>query len=418
MYIRKVYYKIIIASLLLIFISYTAVYAGNGIKLIGYGPVQRAMGGASVGLPLDANTVITNPAGMQDVGKRADLGVTLSVAAARYNATSNFILPQILENGNTFVSDTDPMLIPAVGITFPLNKTIAIGVGLHGTSGVEIKYKRNLYRNITYVEYKCLQITPAISFSYEDIVSFGLAAAINYATLAFEAVAPGQWAHNNGGAAGGGYILSTLVKPLNALDLELPKDLLSLGLVYQSEISFALFEFDTALGTDKLELNSPRTLTFGVGVKPSNKVRLAFDLEWINWKNVLGKNQPEYRTNVTASTPWNVRWTNQVVCKVGIAYDVLEKMIVEKLTVRAGYNYGKHPLTKERPFEGIALPAITEHHITCGLGADLIENLALNVAFMFAPKIKYNMSSPGDFLDDANITTYAWSLDAGLAFKF
>ncbi len=414
----KTFYRCLAALALFLILLYSSAYAGNGIKLIGYGPVQRAMGGASVGLPLDANTVITNPAGMQDVGKRVDLGVSLITVSARYNATSNFVLPQILENGATLVSDTDPILIPAVGVTFPVNKNIAFGIGLHGTSGVETKYRRNLYRNITYAEYKCMQITPVASYSFKDIFSLGAGACINYATLDFEAAGVAERAHRNGSAWGGGYILSMLVKPSNGLDVRVPKDFISLGLAYQSEQAFAPFHYDTCYGRDKLQLNQPRTLTFGFGLKPDKKFRMAFDIEWINWNHVLGKNQPEYRENRNNAAAWNVNWNNQAVYKLGAEYDILEKMVVEKLTVRAGYNYGKHPLKKDRPFEGIALPAVTEHHITCGLGADLIENLSLSVAFMYAPKISHHMFNNGNFLEDANITTYAWSLDTGLSFKF
>jgi long-chain fatty acid transport protein len=38
--------------------------ATNGMRMIGFSPTQNAMGGASVGAPLDAATVATNPAGL------------------------------------------------------------------------------------------------------------------------------------------------------------------------------------------------------------------------------------------------------------------------------------------------------------------------------------------------------------------
>ena len=59
--------KNLFINLLVLFavILYSSVsYATNAIKLIGLGPVQRGMGGASVGLPLDSATTVTNPAGM------------------------------------------------------------------------------------------------------------------------------------------------------------------------------------------------------------------------------------------------------------------------------------------------------------------------------------------------------------------
>ncbi|MCK5161250.1 MAG: hypothetical protein KAQ99_06710, partial [Candidatus Aureabacteria bacterium] len=64
-------------------------YAANTTKLIGCGPIQRAMGGTSVGLPLDAGVTITNPAGISEVGRRIDLGVTYITAKVTYRAASN-----------------------------------------------------------------------------------------------------------------------------------------------------------------------------------------------------------------------------------------------------------------------------------------------------------------------------------------
>ncbi|GAB6270129.1 MAG: hypothetical protein STSR0002_28720 [Smithella sp.] len=46
-----------------IFIA-TSAHATNGMRMIGFGPVQDSMGGVSVGVPLDAASVLTNPAGM------------------------------------------------------------------------------------------------------------------------------------------------------------------------------------------------------------------------------------------------------------------------------------------------------------------------------------------------------------------
>ena len=44
----------------------TPAHATNGMRMIGFGPVQNSMGGASVAAPLDATTVVTNPAGLSE----------------------------------------------------------------------------------------------------------------------------------------------------------------------------------------------------------------------------------------------------------------------------------------------------------------------------------------------------------------
>ncbi|MGD0279733.1 MAG: aromatic hydrocarbon degradation protein, partial [Smithella sp.] len=57
----------------------SSVYATNGMRMIGFGPVQDSMGGVSVGLPLDAASVLTNPAGMSVLPGRIDFGASYFV---------------------------------------------------------------------------------------------------------------------------------------------------------------------------------------------------------------------------------------------------------------------------------------------------------------------------------------------------
>ena len=43
-------------------------HATNGMRMIGFGPVQNSMGGVGVGATLDAASVLSNPAGMSELG--------------------------------------------------------------------------------------------------------------------------------------------------------------------------------------------------------------------------------------------------------------------------------------------------------------------------------------------------------------
>jgi long-chain fatty acid transport protein len=127
---------------------------------------------------------------------------------------------------------------------------------------------------------------------------------------------------------------------------------------------------------------------------------------------------PAYKRNRSGSANWNADWDDQFVYKVGVAYDVLVKKFVEKVTLRAGYNYGKHPLKSVRPFEDISLPAILEHHITGGVGIDLTENLGCNIGFVWAPRNEFDAANVGEFINKAHMETSAYSIDAGLFYKF
>ena len=146
--------KNLFINLLVLFavILYSSVsYATNAIKLIGLGPVQRGMGGASVGLPLDSATTVTNPAGMSEVNDRFDIGVTTIVPISSYEATSRSA--QVTENGATIKSDTNPFIIPAVGFVVPVTEEVKFGFGIYSTSGAGVDYRSNLYNAVTYTYY-------------------------------------------------------------------------------------------------------------------------------------------------------------------------------------------------------------------------------------------------------------------------
>src|SRR5512140_1281320 len=89
-----------------------AAQATNGMRMIGFGPVQDSMGGASVAAPLDAATAITNPAGLGALSRRADLAGTFFNPAPEYAAQGG-------GSGSSISSDRGASYIPALGLAWP-----------------------------------------------------------------------------------------------------------------------------------------------------------------------------------------------------------------------------------------------------------------------------------------------------------
>src|SRR5512133_4031007 len=67
----------------------TPAHATNGMRMIGFGPVQNSMGGASAAAPLDASTIVTNPAGMSALDRRVDISGTAFMPTVKYTASGN-----------------------------------------------------------------------------------------------------------------------------------------------------------------------------------------------------------------------------------------------------------------------------------------------------------------------------------------
>ena len=350
---------------------------------------------------------------------RFDIGVTTIVPISSYEATSRSA--QVTENGATIKSDTNPFIIPAVGFVVPVTEEVKFGFGIYSTSGAGVDYRSNLYNAVTYTYYTNTKIAPAFSYSFGDLASIGIAPTLNVASFAFEVA--GNPAHSNAIAYGGGLTAGVLINPLELFEEEdlpscISQDFLSVGFAYESKQWFTRFEYNTSGGKDKLEFDLPQTFTVGLGLRPTKKLRLGFDAAWIDWSSVLGNDLPAYAANASGSSAFNSNWNNQIVYKVGGELDVLEDSIVKKLTLRLGYNYGAAPISKDRPFENIALPGIAEHHLTCGAGVKFTEKLGLNAAFMYSPKNSVDSSNLGAYIDDAKSRLSQYSVDVAITYEF
>ena len=53
----------------------------------------------------------------------------------------------------------------------------------------------------------------------------------------------------------------------------------------------------------------------------------------------------------------------------------------EKVALRAGDNYSQNPIPDENSFFNVAAPAIIQHHLTLGLGYELVDGLEISGAY-------------------------------------
>jgi long-chain fatty acid transport protein len=394
----------------------SSAYATNGMRMIGFGPVQDSMGGVSVGLPLDASSVLTNPAGMSDLPGRIDFGASYFVPSVKYKATESAGMGGMVINndGAEIDSDRGGSPVPAFGLIVPLNDRIKFGVGAYGVAGMGVDYKQNLYSGITYTSYSQMRFAPGLSYKINDMVSIGAVLNVMYATMEFDAASGfGQSPHMGASSFGYGATIGVLVKPV---------DMLQIGLAYETKSAFQDFKFNTGYGADKIEFNQPSVATLGIGIKPIKDLLIGFDVEWINWADTNGSNLPKYKANASGAMPWNMDWSDQFVYKVGVQY-----MVHPMVALRAGYNYGKMPLDGNRAFENIAFPAVSEHHFTAGVGINFTKQLTLNIGGMYSPEAKLTGSNAGSPFPPTptgqGISSYEtemsqYSLDMGLAYIF
>jgi len=410
-------------------------YATNGMRMIGFGATQVAMGGASAALPLDAASVITNPAGMSELGRRLDFGASFFKPTVSYQAQEIPGLPQpgmAVASVKQFDSQRGASPVPAFGLILPIDDRLSFGIGAYGIAGMGVDYAQNLYGGVTYSSYSQMRFAPGLAYRLNDMFSFGATLNVMYAEMGYNA-AEGllQVSHNASSAFGAGATFGVQVRVIPAVVL---------GAAYETKSWFQDFKFNVPAhqplnpqtgqpavdqngqpvilpaGVDTITFNQPSNATLGVAVTPIEPLIIAVDVQLIRWSESNGQNEPLYSSDITktGAMPWNLNWSDQWVFKIGAQYRA-----TKQVALRVGYNYGKDPLDSSRAFENIAFPAIAEHHITGGVGLDLTDHFGLNLAFMYVPQATLSGSNPQQqYIASYETKMSQVALDAALAYRF
>jgi long-chain fatty acid transport protein len=387
--------------------------------MIGFGPVQDSMGGVGVGATLDASSVLSNPAGIADLGQRLEVGFSYFKPTVSYDATG--AMPGVVSsNGATIDSDRGGSPIPAIAYVRPVTDALTVGVGVFGVAGMGVDYKTNLYSSTTLTSYLQGRVTPGVAYKLMEGLSVGVTANIMMAQMKYDvATAMGQAEHDTASSLGIGATVGVKYSPVK---------MVTLGAAYETKSSFQDFSFDVpggrtdpygntySAGTDKLTFDQPQSFTVGASVTPTEMLLLAADVQWINWSDTMGEGLPKYTndTTVTGAQPFNMNWSDQTVIKLGAQLTPMKG-----LDLRAGYNYGKSPLDKDRAFENMAFPAVAEHHITAGVGYHFSDKLAFNIAGMYALEAELS----GANMAEQGIASYTtkmsqFEIDFGATYRF
>jgi len=134
------------------------------------------------------------------------------------------------------------------------------------------------------------------------------------------------------------------------------------------------------------KLKFPQMFGLGASYKPDDKISLALDLQWANWKNAFDKmslslsngNNSNINTmlgnNGNFSLDFPMDWKDAVMVRLGAEY-----VLNEDITLRGGFSYGSNPVPSSTIFP--VFPAIVENHLTVGGSYKLTGNFSVNAAY-------------------------------------
>jgi long-chain fatty acid transport protein len=368
-------------------------YATDGINLIGIGPVQQGSAGAGVASAKDSTWLLLNPAGLTDLGSRAD--ASFQVFAPNRSLSSN------LSGGAGKQTDDSIFFIPEISASFDAGDGSHWGIGLYGTSGMGVDYDfgrigadtnndqfpdtpQNQFDQMTQLSVAKLTLTYARELDNGWSVGGGPVFVLSF--LRTDMLNPqfipqsGEWDT----AVGAGFIFG-VNKKVN--------DKLSLGASYLSEQFMTEFgEYDGLLDGS---LNLPQQLTVGFAYNVLTNVEVAVDYKWIGWGQLdtLGD---------------QFGWEDQNIVKAGVSWDVNER-----LTLRSGISHGNSPIGDGyTAFANALFPAIMETHLAGGFSYQF-DAFRLDLTYTHALD-----ASRYDAATGTDISMYQNSLTIGAGWEF
>ncbi|EMG35629.1 long-chain fatty acid transport protein [Desulfocurvibacter africanus PCS] len=419
---RRVLHYVLVAAIAALLFPCIA-GATNGDNLIAIGPIARSMGGVGVAAPQDAiSAVFANPAAMC-------FGPYCPSSEVNFAGTAFMpdVKAKITIGGQTFEADGDDNVypIPALGISVPISEQAPFwrfGFAAYGVSGLGVDYRDTDLDQAqfadfggfplasgTYTQLNVLKFAPAVAVQPLDWLSVGVAAHIGYASLDLQ----------NGQSSGfaPGVQVGAIFKPMDKLHVGL--NYISAQKVNHRNVA----DFDGDGLDDDLELESPQQASLGVAYDFLNGALLVeADVKWINWADAQGYDDFD--------------WDNQWVYALGLQYRP-----IQKLALRAGYNYGKNPVNEHDGFQGtgtttvqgknmptyyyetfriIGFPAIVEHHLTFGVGWSFTPRFTVDAGYMHAFKNTIEESGTALNGQPASIesTLQESSIELGLTWRF
>ena len=333
------------------------------------------MGGIGIGMSHGAESGLANGALITSIEKNEiSFGGTL-------------FMPEVsFDNGlgsGAKKSKADMSIIPEVSLATKVGERFFLGVGMWGTAGMGVDYRRESDNFNMVTNLQLMQFGVPLAYRY-DAISFAFTPLIQYGSL--------DISYNASGTTQGEGVAQDYRLGYN-LGVAYKADNLSVGAMYKSQIdmeysgqlSTAMAGFGVAYPNDTLSTPAE----FGVGTSYIYaKNTFAFD-----WKQIRYGDAKGFK---------DFGWENQNVFIVGYEYQE------RNYALRVGYNYAKSPIpirglanTVENTMNLLGFPAIVESHISAGGGYSFNESVSFDLAYVHAIETKHSAR----VMNPDNVTT-------------
>lgn len=388
-----------------------------GFSLYEWSARGNAMGGAVIASPGDASTIASNPAGMTDVeGMSLVAGVTGIYPMAKVNFNGAY---------NDATGKSNVWLPPHAYFSAQLNDKWWIGLGTFSRFGLGTEYDEQWTGryNVYEASIESLSANPNLAYKLNDQWSFAVGAEVMWLqflqrkAVDFTGVNnPNTYATDVnakllGDSVGVGLTLSAYYEPT---------DWLRAGLTYRSQMQHtvegdATFEpgpFSDAEAEGDLVL--PDSVSFGVAVKPLDKLTVEADVVWTRW-STYNELTIRYRTPIIGAVSQSSSqkdWKDVYRYQIGAEY-----ALYDWLDLRAGFVYDQSPINGDRA--DYMVPANDRKLYSGGLGFHWEQwTLDLSYTYLESAEREYSTrQSEGIFKSEAvDLETHIIGMTVGYRF--
>lgn len=403
-------------------------HATNGMALSDYGSIAAGLGGASQAYDNGNYGAINNAAtlALMEPGSRLDVGATfMHIDAATWTSG----VPEVASEADWFVMPNLSYIVKSGQFSY--------GIGAFSQGGMGADYGKDSFLSIDPnsglptglrddSQVMVGRLIFPVAFQVNERLNLGASLDLVYARMTMlqampqqalmDMMTPGQ---QTLGVASADPNTSMGLGSANYAHFDLSKldnwgfggqlgltfkvtDAVTLGASYQFETQMGDLEgngsidagvggfYQTMKGKARiLDFQWPATFKFGVAFQPNESLRLVADVKHYDWSSVMDSLRIEFKPNGGGYVDVEMyqKWDDQTVLSLGAEY-----RINPALRVRAGFNYAADPVP-EQYLQHLG-EAITETHLSLGVGYDIDARSQVNAAYVHAFEKSETNTSP------------------------
>jgi len=379
-FMRSLVVKAILCSLFSLFLFPSLTHAANGSKILGSGAISPILGGTGCVEPQDTAAMMLNPAGITKIGNRIDFAGEFAFIDLRLDSSA--VAAPYGNSVGIHSNRAKHTLIPHFGISTQLKDSpVYVGCALGLVSGFAVDYEYSRLASSTTndafdrrAELYQVECTPTIAYKYKKHISLGAALVGTFNRLETDTakgLAVNSGLDNGSHAWGLGFNLGAIY------DIN---EYVSLGAAFKSMRWNQEFNEYSNLA---YRLNGAPETIFGIAIKPHKTLLFEHNTKYIHWRavDILNKS-PDH-----GGFGWEDQWS----FGFGLQYEPHTR-----LRLRLGYNYGASQIKSDVIYANALAALISEHHLTCGFGFDVTENITMDGGWLHAFRNRMVENGQGD----------------------